>query len=157
VNATTGVVEDIIWAPESSRSDLPIAVMVSCKTFKGPTLWRTEPRPDFPTGIPIVPVTPLTTTFELEGKTLSRTQLPLRMAWAVTIHKSQGLTLDRIRLGLGKKEFSTGLTFVALSRVKTFDGIAIVDRLVFSRVRKLGGKHLQSRIDDYARRYPRNI
>ena len=37
-------------------------------------------RPDFPTGIPIVPVTPLKTTFELNGKTLSRTQLPLRLA-----------------------------------------------------------------------------
>jgi hypothetical protein len=108
-----------------------------------------EPRPDFPTGIPIVPVTPLKTTFELNGKTLSRTQLPLRLAWAVTVHKSQGLTLDKIKLGLGKKEFSTGLTFVALSRVRTADGIIIVDRLDFSRVQKLGGKHLQ-RFDDYA-------
>ena len=157
MNATTGVVEDIIWPAGSSRSELPIAVLVSCKTYTGPTLWRTEPRQGFPTGIPIVPVTPLKTTFELNGKTLSRTQLPLRLAWAVTIHKSQGLTLDRIKVGLGKKEFSTGLTFVALSRVKTSDGIMIVDRLDFSRVQKLGGKHLQYRFDDYARRYPRNI
>jgi hypothetical protein len=157
VNATTGIVEDIIWPAGSSRSELPIAVLVSCKTYKGPTLWRTEPRPDFPTGIPIVPVTPLKTTFELNGKTLSRTQLPLRLAWAVTVHKSQGLTLDKIKLGLGKKEFSTGLTFVALSRVRTPDGIMIVDRLDFSRVQKLGGKHLQHRFDDYARRYPRDI
>ena len=131
MNATTGIVEDIIWPAGSSRSELPIAVLVSCKTYKGPTLWRTEPRPDFPTGIPIVPVTPLKTTFELNGKTLSRTQLPLRLAWAVTVHKSQGLTLDKIKLGLGKKEFSTGLTFVALSRVRTPDGIMIVDRLDF--------------------------
>jgi len=157
VNATTGIVEDIIWPVGSSRSELPLAVLVSCKTYKGPTLWRTEPRPEFPTGIPIVPVTPLKTTFELNGKKLSRTQLPLRLAWAVTIHKSQGLTLDRIKLGLGKKEFSTGLTFVALSRVKTSDSIMIVERLDFSRVQKLGGKHLQYRFDDYARRYPRNI
>ena len=157
MNATTGIVEDIIWPVGSSRSELPLAVLVSCKTYKGPTLWRTEPRPEFPTGIPIVPVTPLKTTFELNGKKLSRTQLPLRLAWAVTIHKSQGLTLDRIKLGLGKKEFSTGLTFVALSRVKTSDSIMIVERLDFSRVQKLGGKHLQYRFDDYARRYPRNI
>jgi len=150
VNATTGVVEDIIWPAGSSRSELPIAVLVSCKTYTGPTLWCTEPRPGFP-------VTPLKTTFELNGKTVSRTQLPLRLAWAVTIHKSQGLTLDRIKVGLGKKEFSTGLTFVALSRVKTPDSIMIIDRLDFSRVQKLGGKHLQYRFDDYACRYPRNI
>jgi hypothetical protein len=48
---------------------LPIAVLVSCKTYEGPTLWHTEPRPDFLTGIPIVPMTPLETTFEMNGKT----------------------------------------------------------------------------------------
>jgi hypothetical protein len=82
--------------------------------------------------------------------------LPLRLAWAVTVHKSQGLTLDKIKLGLGKKEFSAGL---ALSRVRTADGIMIVDRLDFSRVhwQKLGGKHLQHRFDDYAHRYTLEI
>ncbi|KAJ7639676.1 hypothetical protein DFH06DRAFT_1001747, partial [Mycena polygramma] len=48
----------------------------------------------------------------LDGKNMSRTQLPLRLAWAVTVHKSQGLTLMKVKLGLGKKEFATGLTFV---------------------------------------------
>ncbi|KAJ3525773.1 hypothetical protein NMY22_g10434 [Coprinellus aureogranulatus] len=47
VNGTTGEVEDIIWAPGSSRSDLPTAVLVSCKDYHGPTLWRTEPRDGF--------------------------------------------------------------------------------------------------------------
>ena len=47
--------------------------------------------------------------------------------------------LRRIKLELGKKEFSTGLAFVALSRVRTSDGIMNVDRLDFSRVQKLGG------------------
>ena len=72
--------------------------------------------------------------------------------WAVAIHKSQGLTLDGIKTGLRKKEFSTGLTFVALSQVKTSNGIMIVDRLDFLRVQKLGGKHLQYWFDDYAHR-----
>jgi hypothetical protein len=62
-----------------------------------------------------------------------------------------------MNLGLGKKEFSTGLTFVALSRVRTPDDIMIVDRLDGSRVQKLGGKHLQHQFDDYTRRYSRNI
>ena len=118
-------------------------------------MWHTEPRPDFPNcGIPIVPITPLKTTLEINGKFMSRTQIPLRLAWAVTVHKSQGLTLSRIKLGLGKREFSTGLTFVALSRVKALDGITIVDEVDHSRVRKLGGKHMPYRLDDdYARRH----
>lgn len=123
VNATTGILEDIVWAPGASRSDLPLAALVSCPGYTGPTLWYTGPRPGFPDGVPIVPITPLKTTFELQGKKCSRTQLPLRLAWAVTVHKSQGLTLPRIKLGLGKKEFSCGLTFVALSRVKELEGI----------------------------------
>lgn len=143
----------MVWPTGSTRSELPLAVLVSCKTYKGPTLWHTEPRPDFPNGVPIVPVTPLTTTFDINGKIMSRTQLPLRLAWAVTIHKSQGLTLERIKLGLGKREFSTGLTFVGLSRVKALDRIMIVDQVNYSRVQKLGGKHMQHRFDDYARRY----
>ncbi|KAJ3501747.1 hypothetical protein NLJ89_g9201 [Agrocybe chaxingu] len=150
VNATTGVVEDVrIWAEGSSRSELPIAVLVSCKTYRSPTLWYTEPRPGFPTRIPIIPITPFKTMFEMNGKTLSRTQLPLWLAWAATIHKSQGLTLGKIKLGLGKKEFLTGLTFVALSRVKAFDGIMITDQVDYPRVQNLEGKHLQYRLDDY--------
>jgi ATP-dependent exoDNAse (exonuclease V) alpha subunit len=84
---------------------------------------------------------------------MTRTQLPLRLAWAVTVHKFQGLTLSRIKLGLGKREFSTGLTFVALSRVKSLDGIMMVDHVDYSRVQKMGGKNLRHRLDDYARRY----
>lgn len=63
------------------------------------------------------------------------------------------LTLSRIKLGLGKKKFSTGLTFLALSRVKALDDIMIVDRVDYSGVQKLGGTHLQYRLDDYACRY----
>src|SRR6266852_5431400 len=57
------------------------------------------------------------------SRSMSRTQVSLRLAWAVTVHKSQGLILPKIRLGLGKREFSTGLTFVALSRVKALDDL----------------------------------
>ena len=50
-------------------------------------------------------------------------QLPLKLAWAVTIHKSQGLTLDKVVIDVGKKEFSCGLTFVACSRVRKMTDI----------------------------------
>ena len=53
------------------------------------------------------------------------TQLPFRLAWAVTIHKSQGKTFDRIVIDLERGAFSTGQTYVAFSRCTSFEGIVL--------------------------------
>lgn len=50
-------------------------------------------------------------------------QIPLRLAWAVTIHKSQGQTYDEVAIDMGRGAFSAGQTYVALSRVRSMEGL----------------------------------
>jgi ATP-dependent DNA helicase PIF1 len=51
------------------------------------------------------------------------TQFPLRLAWGVTIHKSQGKTYERAVVDLGQRSFAPGQTYVALSRISSLDGL----------------------------------
>lgn len=58
------------------------------------------------------------------------TQYPLRLAWAITIHKSQGKTFDNIIVDLGRGAFDYGQTYVALSRCTTLEGIILKKKIL---------------------------
>ena len=61
-------------------------------------------------------------------------QIPLRLAWAVTIHKSQGQTYDEVQIDMGRGAFSPGQTYVGLSRVRTLSGLYLTRAILIRDV-----------------------
>ena len=66
----------------------------------------------------------------------NRKRIPLNMAWALTIHKSQGLTLEHASIDIGTVEYQ-GMTFIAISRVKSLHGLCISPPFSFERYAKM--------------------
>lgn len=100
-----------------------LGIVVSCGFGIDPVI-HTAGTPDFPNGRRIT-IEPADWTIEDDDKVLAKvTQYPLRLAWAITVHKSQGMSLDAIEVDLSKA-FEPGMGYVALSRVRTLSGLSI--------------------------------
>ena len=132
VNGACGKVVGIL-KPEDGR-DARI-IMVEFPGYHGPALSPGQPF--------VVPITQIRT-----GKSSG---IPLTLAWAITIHKAQGMTIERVTIDLGHKEFASGLTFIALSRAKSFYGLRIrpFDLDCYQSIGN--GKHVEARREEFCR------
>ena len=63
----------------------------------------------------------------------------IQLAYAITVYKGQGKTLDRAIIDLGDKGFFLGLTFVPISRVKSLQGLALLPGFSWQRLQSVGG------------------
>lgn len=73
---------------------------------------------------------------DLETEVVGKfTQYPLKLAWAVTIHKAQGKTFDRVAIDMGRGAFEFGQAYVALSRCRTLEGIVLHKQLNLEDIR----------------------
>ena len=107
--------------------------MVAIPSYRGPTDWHNDD------GMPIVSIVPSIARWEKNGNPCSRKQFPLRLAYAISIHKSQGMTLNKMILELGTSDFCRDLSFVAISRVRALNDIACLTRINRERLKNLGG------------------
>ncbi len=101
-----------------------LGVVLSCGPGIPPVI-QTSPSPEYPSGRKIT-IEEATWKIEDDGKVLAElTQYPLRLAWAITVHKSQGMSLDSVEVDLSRS-FEPGMGYVALSRVRTLAGLSIL-------------------------------
>jgi hypothetical protein len=143
VNGSMGTVRDIVWNEgQDPTKDMPVAIMVEVDDYDGPK---------FP-GTNYIPIFPVTRRFEYKKRDCSRTNFPLRPAYAITVHKAQGLTLRQVVLNLERKDHSPGLSYVAISRVKKLSSIMFETPFDLSRFTTKQSSNMKDRAKDWDRR-----
>lgn len=152
VNGTHCILHDIVWSPgDDPRSQPPYCLLVAVAVagYTGKAFAYTPGEQ-----VPIVPIFRSSRDFLLKGQVQYRSQFAVKLAYAITIHKSQGMTLPRVALNLARGRKATDLFYVAVSRVKRLDDILFEEPFDLDRLQASGGDTAIDRMIDWDEREP---
>ena len=116
-NGARGVVKYIIYEEGTKPPMLPAMVILEVEQYTGPAFLGLDK---------CVPIIPVTRTWYHGGKLCTRTMLPLNLGYAMTIHKSQGMSLGKTIINIGNREFACGLTYTAISRCRKIEDLVFL-------------------------------
>ncbi|EED14664.1 conserved hypothetical protein [Talaromyces stipitatus ATCC 10500] len=153
VNGAFGTVLDIVWEAGTTnpRQTPPFALLVHFDSYNGPACSLVD-------NTPVVPIFRSKRDFMISNINCSRTQFPITVAYAMTVHKAQGITIGRAVLNITDPDFQLGLTYVALSRVKRLSGLLFEESFDYDRfVRKKPHPTMVMRKEDGHRRLEQHI
>ncbi|KAK3924651.1 ATP-dependent DNA helicase, partial [Frankliniella fusca] len=134
VNGCVGYVEDVIFCDELDSAS-PSFIFVKFESYYGPTLENG-----------CVPITRIMKSWSVNNIHCTRFQFPLTLAYAITIHKCQGLTLRRMVLHFDSAEIMSGIFYVAMSRVREKSDLMIAGSAINSPLFRIKASNYSAKI-----------
>jgi hypothetical protein len=152
VNGARGTVHDISWKDGADvLRDPPEVIMVAFDDYDGPAFTMPSGESLRREGKLVVPILRVRQDFMVGANSCSRAQFPLLVSYAITVHKSQGITLDKVVCDISAPEFAAGLSYVAVSRVKTLSGLMFENPFDRNRVyRETPSSAMRLKLADHA-------
>ena len=108
---------------------LPKFVICHFEDYEGPSYLSEEEK--------LVPIVPQEHYFFKQKESCLRQMIPLKPGYAISIHSSQGATLENVIVNLAKREFATGLTYVAPTRVRRIENLYFDPMPTFPRLKSM--------------------
>ena len=145
VNGTMGTLLDVVWkTPDQCIKTLPCFLLFKPEKYTGPAFFHNTD------GKPVVPILLIRHEWEVGLQTYTRTMFLLVLAYAVTIHKSQGITLEKAVLDLSNEDFSLGLSYMGISCARHIKGLMFDKPFDISRFKERPTETRQMRAEDAA-------